>query len=153
MKSNRGITLTSLIIYVIGLLIIIALMSNFLGYFNQNLSEISIKQNAEEQYSKFLSYITKDANSNKLAYVKSGADEKDCIIFVFSDNTEHQYICQNKNIYFVNVGDQIEKKITLCENISASTSTGNVFNYTDKKLYINFKINDSNFSTILNVKM
>ena len=151
MKSNRGITLTSLIIYVIGLLIIIALMSNFLGYFNQNLSEISIKQNAEEQYSKFLSYITKDANSNKLAYVKSGADEKDCIIFVFSDNTEHQYICQNKNIYFVNVGDQIEKKITLCENISAPTR--NVFNYTNKKLDINFKINDSNFSTILNVKM
>ena len=60
MKSNRGVTLTSLVIYIIGLVIVITLMSNFSGYFYKNLSEVTIKQNADEQYSKFLSYITKD---------------------------------------------------------------------------------------------
>ena len=99
MKSNRGVTLTSLVIYIIGLVIIIALMSNFSGYFYKNLSEVTIKQNADEQYSKFLSYITKDANADNLTYVKSGAEGKDCIIFVFSDGTEHQYIHQNQIYY------------------------------------------------------
>lgn len=151
MKSNRGVTLTSLVIYIIGLVIIIALMSNFSGVFYKNLSEVTIRQNAEEQYSKFLAYITKDVNAENLTYVKSGAEGKDCIIFVFSDGIEHQYIRQNKNIYFINAEDQNNKKIVLCENISVSTS--NAFNYTDKKLDINFSISNSSFSTTLNVKM
>ena len=62
MRSNKGITLTSLIIYVIGLTIVIALMGTFNGYFYRNVKTLTIKQNVDEEYSKFLSYITKDVN-------------------------------------------------------------------------------------------
>ena len=103
MKSNKGVTLTSLVIYVVGLVIIVGLMSTFNGYFNKNLNEVVIKQNSQEQYSKFLSYLTKDVNSENLIYVKSGVNSQDCIIFKFNNGEEHQYIYQNDSIYYLNI--------------------------------------------------
>lgn len=149
MKSNRGITLTSLVIYVIGLVIVIAVMGNFTGFFYKNLEYTTMNQNSNEQYSRFLSYITKDANSDKLIYVKSGVNGKDCIIFKFNDGTEHQYINQDEKIYFINVENQNEKKIILCEKVSSQ----NAFNYANNKIDINFKIANSNFSATLSVNI
>ena len=102
MKSNRGITLTSLVIYVIGLVIVIAVMGNFTGFFYKNLEYTTMNQNSNEQYSRFLSYITKDANSDNLIYVQSGVQNVDCVIFRFSDGTEHQYITKNEKMYYIN---------------------------------------------------
>ena len=151
MKSNRGVTLTSLIIYIIGLVIVIALMANLSGYFFKNLSNVTMKQSVEEQYSSFLSYITKDANSNNLINVQSSLEGKDCIIFQFDDETEHQYIVQDENLYFISIEGANEKKIVLCENVS--TSGNNVFTYADSKIDINFNICKINFSARLNVKI
>ncbi len=151
MKSNKGVTLTSLVIYIVGLIIVIALMANFSGYFYKNLQDTTISQNADEQYSRFLSYITKDANSESLTYVKCGSGGEDWIVFKFKDGTEHQYIRQDQNIYYINVENQNEKKIVLCERVSVSTT--NAFSYANKKLDINFSISDAQFSTTLSVNM
>ena len=80
LKSNRGVTLTSLVIYIIGLTIVIALMGLISNYFYQNITDVTIKQNADEQYSKFLAYLTKDANSDNLVYVQTGVNGEDNII-------------------------------------------------------------------------
>ena len=149
MKSNRGVTLTSLVIYIIGLTIVIALMGLISNYFYQNITEVTIKQNADEQYSKFLAYLTKDANSDNLVYVQTGVNGEDNIIFRFDNQIEHQYIVKDSNIYYINVENNNEKKIVLCENVSSSK----FFNYSDNKLEINFKINDKNFETSLNIKI
>ena len=151
MRSNKGITLTSLVIYIIGLVIIVALMGVFSGYFYKNINEVTIRQSEEEQYSKFLAYITKDVNSDNLKYVQSGINNKDCIVFKFNDGIEHQYIIQNGNMYYINIENQNEKKIVLCEKVSVSTTSA--FNYIEKKVDVNFNIGDANFSTTLNVKI
>lgn len=151
MRTNRGITTTSVVIYVVCLTIIVAVMGNFTGYFNKNLKDITVRQNADEQFSKFVAYMSKDVNSEKLIYVQTGVEEKDCIIFKFSDGIEHQYILQDKNIYFLNIENQNEKKIVLCEKVSTSQSSA--FNYINKKIDINFNISDENFSTAFNVKV
>ena len=149
MKSNRGVTLTSLVIYIIGLTIVIAIMGIISNYFYQNITDVTIKQNADEQYSKFLAYLTKDANSDNLVYVQTGVNGEDNIIFRFDNQEEHQYIVKNSNIYYISVENINEKKIVLCENVLSSK----VFNYSDNKLEINFKINDKNFETSLNIKI
>ena len=149
MKSNRVVTLTSLVIYIIGLTIVIALMGIISNYFYQNITDVTIKQNADEQYSKFLAYLTKDANSDNLVYVQTGVNGEDNIIFRFDNQEEHQYIVKNSNIYYISIENINEKKIVLCENVSSSK----VFNYSDNKLEINFKINDKNFETSLNIKI
>ena len=66
LKSNRGVTLTALVIYVMGLAVVITLMAMILKYFYRNVNDVTISQNADEQYSKFLAYLTKDANSDNL---------------------------------------------------------------------------------------
>lgn len=151
MRSNKGITLTSLIIYVIGLVIVIALMGTVNGYFYRNVKILTLKQNANEEYSKFLSYITKDVNSENIEYVVSGMEGKDCVIFKFNDEKQHQYIVQDNMIYYINVENQNEKKIILCENVAISANS--VFNYSDGKININLTIGNTNFSNELNVKM
>ena len=151
MKSNRGITLTSLVIYVIGLVIVIAVMGNFTGFFYKNLEYTTMNQNSNEQYSRFLSYITKDANSDNLIYVQSGVQNVDCVIFKFSDGTEHQYITKNEKMYYINSQSDKNEKILLCEKVT--TSGENVFNYTDKTLNINLDIGNQNFTTTLSVNM
>lgn len=151
MKSNRGITLTSLVIYVIGLVIVIAVMGNFTGFFYKNLEYTTMNQNSNEQYSRFLSYITKDANSDNLIYVQSGVQNVDCVIFKFSDGTEHQYITKDEKMYYINSQSDKNEKILLCEKVT--TSSENVFNYTDKTLNINLDIDNQNFTTTLSVNM
>ena len=151
MKSNRGITLTSLVIYVIGLVIVIAVMGNFTGFFYKNLESTTMNQNSNEQYSRFLSYITKDANSDNLIYVQSGVQNVDCVIFKFSDGTEHQYITKDEKMYYINSQSDKNEKILLCEKVT--TSSENVFNYTDKTLNINLDIDNQNFTTTLSVNM
>ena len=151
MRSNKGITLTSLIIYVIGLTIVIALMGTFNGYFYRNVKTLTIKQNVDEDYSKFLSYITKDVNSDNVENVASGIDGKDCVIFKFKDGKQHQYIVQNNILYYINVENQNEKKIVMWDNVAMSAN--NVFSYSDGKIDINLTIEDTNISKELNVKM
>lgn len=151
MRSNRGVTLTSVIIYVIGLSIIVALLGTFTGYFHKNLSEITMRENENEQYSRFISYITKDVNSENLIFVQTEVNGEESIIFKFGDGTEHQFIMINDKIYYIDVTAGNEKKIKLCENVSSED--GSIFSYENKQININFNIGDTKFSTTLNVNV
>jgi hypothetical protein len=150
LKSNKGVTLTSLIIYIIGLVIVVALMGTFTGYFYKNVSDVTMKQKAEEQYAKLLSYLTKDVNSDKLKFVQSGEDPLDCLIFKYDDGIEHQYIYQDENIYYLDINNQNEKKILLCNKVLTSSK---VFTYIEGKVYLNCNINKQDFSKTLSVKI
>lgn len=149
MEANQGITITSLVIYIVGLVIVIGVMATFTGHFYQNVDDVVISQNAEEEYSKFLVYLTKDANSSNLEFVQSGVNGQKCLILKFEDGQEHQYIYQNNKIYYLSLEEQEEKKIILCSDVSAI----NVFDYSQGKISVDFNIGDKNFSTSLNVNI
>ena len=154
MRSNRAITLTSLIIYVIGLIIIVGMLNNFIHYFNKNINNIVISENAKEQYSSFLSYISKDTNSEDLLVVRSSDEHEDddYVIFKFKDGTEHQYIYANDNIYYINIiEEEIDKKILLCGDVSIELDKA--FDYYMGTLYIDFDIGKENFSATLNINI
>ena len=68
MKSNRGITLISLIIYVIVLSIVIGTTSMLIKYFYANTEDTVISSKTANQYSRFVAYITDDVNSRKINY-------------------------------------------------------------------------------------
>ncbi len=142
--------MTSLVIYVVSLIIIIGMMSVFSRYFYKNINQITISQNAEEQYSRFLAYITKDINADNLTNVKT-SDDVDFLSFTFNDLTEHQYIYKNQNIYYISIKNDgtEEKKVLLCEYVESDR----VFSYTDKKIDLKLKINNKDFSTSLNVRL
>ena len=148
-KSNKGITLTSLVIYVIVLMIVIGLMSNFSGYFYKNTNNITIKENYEEQYTKFLAYITKDINSDQLNFVKTGTDsEKKYLIFIFKDGSQHQYVYSNESVYYIKVSETMPKKILLCNKVTNLT-----MDYSSNILQINMTINGKNYEKLLNISI
>ena len=65
MKKNKGITIISLIIYIIVLSIVIGITSILIKYFYQNTEETIISKKTANQYSRFVAYITDDINSRK----------------------------------------------------------------------------------------
>lgn len=65
MKSSKGMTILSLIIYVIVLTIVIGTASMLMKYFYRNTDELVISSEASSQYSRFITYLTEDVNSRK----------------------------------------------------------------------------------------
>ena len=151
MKSNRGVTLTSLIIYIIGLIIIVGILNTFVGYFFHNINEVVLKDNSQEQYLNFLAYLTKDTNSDKITSLQVSTDGT-YVIMKFEDNIQHQYIYKNEKIYYlVILNDTVEKKITLCK--SAFKVSEKIFDYQDGNIQVNFKLNEDIFSKNLKVNI
>ena len=65
MKSNKGIALMSLIIYVIILSVVVGIVASLTRYFYKGNEEIVITSNVSEQYIRLIKYITQDINSRK----------------------------------------------------------------------------------------
>ena len=150
LKSDKGITLTSLVIYVIVLMIVIGLMSGFMGYFYKNTNKITIKENYEEQYTRFLAYLIKDTNSDQLNFIKiiKKDSEGNYLILRFKDGSQHQYIYKDESIYYTNVSETTPKKILLCNKVTNLT-----MDYSANILQINMTINDRNYEKLLNINI
>lgn len=65
MKTSKGITIISLIIYIIILTFIIGTTSMLIKYFYNNTQETVISKKTADQYSRFIAYLTDDVNSRK----------------------------------------------------------------------------------------
>ena len=150
MKSNKGITMTSLIIYIIGLMTVVSIVGSFSSYFYTKVSIMVVKNTQEEQYTKLLSYLTKDVNSDDIVSVTVASNEEDFLIIEFSDGIEHQYINKNGCIYYLKVGNNDKKNIALCKDVKNDEK---VFKYLDKKIEINLKINDKSFSNTFKINI
>ena len=149
LKSDKGITLTSLVIYVIVLLIVIGLMSGFSEYFYKNANKITIKENYEEQYTRFLAYLIKDTNSDQLNFIKIKTDsENKYLILRFKDGSQHQYVYSDKNIYYLNVSETTPKKILLCNNVTDLTMV-----YSTNILQVSMTINGRNYEKNINISI
>ena len=68
MKNNKGMTVISLIVYVIVLSILIGVVSTIMRYFYINTDETIVKNNTADKYSRVIAYITNDLNSRKNRY-------------------------------------------------------------------------------------
>ena len=65
MKSNKGMSVTSLIIYVIVFTVVVGTSAMLVKFFYRNSNEILIASNTSSKYTRFLNYISNDLNSRK----------------------------------------------------------------------------------------
>ena len=151
MKSNKGITLISLIIYIIVLTIVVGIISVFTKYFYKNTDETVISNKVSEQYTIFLSYITDDINSGNIDSVEVDASGK-YINFYFLDNSVHQYAydANSKKIYYLLYDSEYvkQKQIAICEEVEDNTS----FSYENNKLKTKITIDSITYNNIFNIK-
>ena len=65
LKSNKGITLISVIVYVIVLSVVIGAVSSIMKFFYGNKEDVTLSDNTVDEYTRFLAYMVEDANSRK----------------------------------------------------------------------------------------
>lgn len=130
MKSERGVTLTSIMIYVFALTIVVMIIARISTYFYSNVNELSNNSAADAEYTKFNSYFTAEINTegNEVQYDRTNNQ------YIIFTKTENQYTYQNGSIYM--------NKAKICKNIDKC-----IFNYdeTTEVITVQLTINGKNF--------
>lgn len=90
MKSERGVTLTALAIYIAIATIVISTMALLSSYFYNNMNLIKTDSSYVVEYNKFNMFFVQDVKSNTKAEVVTDR-------ITFEDGTEYQY--RNGKIY------------------------------------------------------
>ena len=148
LKSNKGITLTSLIIYLIIIVFVSGTASTMLGYFYKNSDQMIASNLTKEQYTRFLSFISKDVNSKDV--VSCSVANGTTLTFNYPDNKKHEYIYQNKAIYYSNPDPTNKKKILLCRDVSENGT--DVFQSSGEQIQISVVIGNEQFEKKFTVK-
>lgn len=126
MRSEKGITLTYLIIYIILLILVVSTLSIVSTHFYSNTKYLMDNGKYVSEFDKFNMYFIEDVKNNKETY------SVDTNKIVFEDGTVYTY--SEKSIY--------RNKVELCRNIE---------NCIFSKLE---EIDDNNFTKkIINVKL
>ena len=63
LKSKSGISMISLMVYLIVLTVVIGTASMLMKYFYKNEKETTLSTKTSNQYTRFVTYITEDVNS------------------------------------------------------------------------------------------
>lgn len=142
MKSEKGVTLISVIIYVIAMLIIIAVITVLTSYFYTNVDINSASEDLNQQYTKFNSYFTEEVNrkGNKILEIgetQNNEEEGPQKYIIFSSGNQYTYIPANKGIYM--------NTVKIAENITDCTFEKND---ADGKTKITVTINGNDFERV-----
>ena len=106
MKSQKGVTLVSLTIYVIAVTIIIAGAATINAYFFKNTVLVSGKVNPLTEYTKFNSSFTEEVNHSKIKVLDCQEN-----YIVFNNKVQYMFVKDNKGIY--------KDKVKICSNVEA----------------------------------
>lgn len=139
MKNNRGITLTSLIIYVIGMVIVVSLIATLTTFFYKNVNVDNISKDTT-QYTKFSNLFLDEINKKDNDIVECKTTEEDgqkISYIIFSDGNQYTYKAENKSIY--------KNKIKICKDVEECEFS---YIYIDStyQIKINFKTSSVNMT-------
>ena len=123
MKSENGITLTSLVVYVVVATIVIGIMSVVSSSFLSNMNLISDQDQYAVEFNKFNMFFVNDVKNNKTAQVQTNQ-------IVFEDGTTYQYSEANMTIYRNNVeiAKQVQELNFTSENYQVENTTKTLIN-------------------------
>lgn len=91
MNSQKGITLTALVIYIGVSTIVISIMAVISSFFFENVDGIKKQENYASEFNKFNMFFINDVKQDKTAVVEGNK-------ITFEDGTVYQYIKSQKTI-------------------------------------------------------
>lgn len=132
MRSQKGITLSSVIIYIIAMSIVVGSIATLTRYFYGNIDTMTDRTDATEQHTEFNSYLTKEVNTNGNSVLVNLIDTQNKNIIAFSSGNQFKFT--DNAIYF--------NKIQLCSNVTSCT-----FDYdeTNNKITVEMQIKGKKF--------
>ena len=101
MKTERGITLTILVIYIIIFSVVIGLLASLSSYIYGNLKYIDDDSVDVSEFNKFNAYFIEDVKSNSQVQINSqvNSEGKNIVQIVFGDGDIYRYVKEEKSIY------------------------------------------------------
>lgn len=105
MRKEGGITLLSLIIYVILMIFVVAAVSNITASFYSNLNQFDNESESAVAYSKFNMYFLNDMKKENVEVEEANTN----YIILSIDNQMIEYSVQNKALY--------RNKVKICDNV------------------------------------
>ena len=120
MKSEKGITLISLTIYVIAMAIVVGVIAIISTFFYSNMEDTDNIVSPMAEYTKFNSFFSDEINHEGIEVVSCGTTDNGQNYIVFSNEVQYTYIEANRAIYRNKV--KIAKEIDDC---TFTTGTNN----------------------------
>lgn len=108
MKSQKGVTLITLTIYIIVMTIVIAIISLISTYFYNNTHALADTIDPLTEYTKFNSFFTDEVNHNNIKIIEC---EQNYI--VFDNGVQYMFVPENKGIY--------RNQVKVCRNVKNCT--------------------------------
>lgn len=105
MKSQKGVTLISLTIYIIAMTIVIALLTRLTMFFYSNTTDISDIDPITE-YTTFNSHFSEEVNTPNIKILECGTD-----YIVFDNGSQYTFVSENSGIY--------RNKAKICKDVVA----------------------------------
>lgn len=131
MKSEKGITLTSLVIYIVLLMLVVSFLSLVSSKFYSKTEYLKDANKYSSEYNKFNMYFIEDVKNNNNIYSISEDNKQ----IVFEDGTMYTY--SNQSIY--------RNKVKICDNVKFCAFTKreetDQNNFTKIIINVNMKIN------------
>lgn len=92
MKKENGITLVSLVVYIVVLTIVVAIVTTVSSFFYSNINYAMVKESYAPEFNKFNMFFIEDVKSNKNAIVNTTSVE-------FEDGTKYTFNQVTGTIY------------------------------------------------------
>lgn len=128
MKSERGVTLISIIIYVIALTVIVLIIGRIITYFYRNINDFTAENKALSEYIKINTYFTDEINTKGNVVEAFGEN------YVKFAKTQNQYTYQNGKIYI--------NKAKICDDIDNCKFS---YDETKEKVSVEITIKGKNY--------
>ncbi len=135
MKSQKGVTLVSVAIYIVVMLIIVAVISRISAVFYKNVKNTTGQAGAYTEYTKFNNYLTKEINikGNEVRACQNTSD-MNYIIFSTTQN-QYSFVKSDNSIY--------RNKARICKNVDNCSIT---YDENTKIISVYLKINSVEYN-------
>ena len=123
MKSQKGITLISLTIYVIVMAIVVGVVAIISTFFYSNMSGTEQDFDPITEYTKFNSFFSDEANHSNIKVLECGTTENGQNYIVFDNGVQYTFIPENQWIY--------RNHVKIANGVTNCTFTRNIKNGKD----------------------
>lgn len=117
MKSEKGITLISITVYVIAIVIIVSIVAVITTYFYKNVDDTIVNIDPATQYAKFNTFFAEEVNKSNIKILECQEN-----YIAFDNGVQYTFVEANKGVYHNKV--KICKDVTNCI-FSAQMQNGN----------------------------
>lgn len=129
MKSNKGITLVSLVIYIAIVIVVIATVIRITTHFKNNMTDVA-DVNFEKEFQKINLYLLQESKTigNGIDQITAGTE------MIFFNGNKYQYNSSDKKIY-------LNDTIKICENVENCIFSQKTAENGKSVIVLNIKIN------------